>query len=133
MGRIYDDIYEAFLDYHPDLQRKVIDWYPVGKYEILVKLSDGSQVIFDEALRCSRITKLDHWMSETEWAKEFSARLQNKFVESGLTLDELSIKSNISRRTLSRYLYGLTYPSHYNVLRLSKALGCSIHELSYFN
>lgn len=117
----------------------VVDWYPSGYAEITVTMSDGLMYVFNTIGSC--ITPVqnkqdidDHYneisTNEDTWRKNFSKRLVIKMRRQGISQDRLSQRSGISIVTLSRYMNGLATPSGFNLQRLSRALGCSVTELT---
>ena len=69
-------------------------------------------------------------MTEQEWRKEFARRLrriahQNK----DYNQKELAEASGISEVTISRYYNGLRSPSSDNLVRIARALDCTIDDL----
>lgn len=126
MIKKYDFIYESFQTHYPAFAKEAIEWSPFSKYEILVELSDGKKMIYNDPFRTIR--RLNHSTHDDErmHTKEFSLRLKVIIREAGMTLEELENKSGITRRTLQKYLNASSKPSFYNATRLADALGCTV-------
>lgn len=133
MNKTYENIYESFETYFPSIAEKVVDWYPIGKYEIRIELLGVDDIIYNPSLRSYRKYRPIAITNEVLWTKEFSLRFKSRFEESGLTRKELSNKSGLSQNIIRNYLNGSSQPTLHNVIRLADALGCSLNELSYFD
>lgn len=69
-------------------------------------------------------------MTEQEWREEFGKRITRlKYRAGKMNQKELAEASGISEDAISRYKNGTRTPSGYNLVRLAKALNCSLDEL----
>ena len=69
-------------------------------------------------------------MTEQEWRKEFARRLLKiKHNNKGYDQKELAEASGISESTISHYMKGTRTPKAENLVRLAKALDCTVDEL----
>ena len=71
-------------------------------------------------------------ISEEDWIKDFSMTLKNKVSMSGLTQQDLSNATGISKVSISKYMAGKSVPSHYNMLKIARALNCSVYEFTHY-
>lgn len=138
--RNFEENYEAMcLSNKRDVTATVVDWYPSGYSEITITMSDGMMYVYN--LIGSSITPIRNKRGieghcdeisrdEGAWRKNFSKRLVIKMKKRGVNQERLSNLTGISTVTLSKYMNGLASPSGYNLERLSRALGCSINELT---
>ena len=121
------------------VQATIVDWYPSGYSELTITMSDGMMYVYN--LIGNSITPIRNKddvedsrdeisRDEGAWRKNFSKRLVIKMKKKGISQDRLSRLSGISTVTLSKYMNGLASPSGYNLERLSRALGCSVSELT---
>ena len=93
---IWGPVFKAFEERYPHVSSIIVDWYPCGQNEIIVKTNKGDKVIFNyigETIRIlergtDTIDKDD--ITEEQWRKEFSARLCNKMAAAGIPRWELS-------------------------------------------
>ena len=121
------------------MRATIVDWYPSGYSELTITMSDGMMYVYN--LIGNSITPIRNKdgvedsrdeisRDEGAWRKNFSKRLVIKMKKKGISQDRLSRLSGISTVTLSKYMNGLASPSGYNLERLSRALGCSVSELT---
>lgn len=69
-------------------------------------------------------------MTEQKWREEFGKRLLRLKYQAGkMSGRKLAEVSGISDDAISRYINGTRTPSAYNLVRLAKALNCSLDEL----
>lgn len=138
--RNFEEHYEAMcIENHRAVIEKVIDWYPSGYCEITVTMSDGMMYVFNLIGSCITPVQNQHGdddrydeiaRNEGAWRKNFSKRLLVKMRRKGISQEHLSELSGISTVTISKYVNGLASPSGYNLERLSRALQCSVSELT---
>ena len=131
----WQSIFDEFVFMYPGLGSEVVDWYPSGKMQITMKLDDGAKLAYDyinKTFRFINSERADGVLSEEEWLREFSKNLSKKIDNSGLTQEEVSARTDISRTTLSKYINGKSAPTMLNVRKLAGALDCTISELTDF-
>ena len=111
----------------------MVDWYGNGDYEIVVILDDGSKLIYSHSTGTIRFLKNERVdISEEDWIKDFSMTLKHKISMSGLTRQDISDITGISKVSISNYMNGKSMPSHYNMLKIAKALNCSVYEFTHY-
>lgn len=129
----YEPILRDALFRFPFLSDKMIDWYPHGKFEVTIKDEDGKLYIYNSVTHTMRNVppreKIGEYENEEEWREEFRSNLRRKLAITNLTQEQLSEVTGISKTTISNYMQGRATPSGYNILKMAKALGCSIKEL----
>lgn len=129
----YDSILESFKNDYIRWYNRMIDWYGNGDYEIVVILDDGSKLIYSQSTGTMRFLKNERVdISEEDWLKDFSMTLKHKVSMSGLTRQDLSDITGISKVSISNYMNGKSMPSHYNMLKIAKALNCSVYEFTHY-
>lgn len=116
---------------------QIFDWYPCSQTEIIVVLDDGTKIRYDAIFKTSRCVYRPGQdestpRNEGEWRKEFSTRLRKKLYLSGMNSTSLSVQTNISTVTVSKYISGRASPSAYNLAKIARVLRCSISELAEF-
>lgn len=126
-------LFEEFKARYAFLAKKAVSYRKTGRFELTAELNDGSRVIYNDADKtfgtvrsADQITNLN----ATDWRDEFSRRLRRLVTQSMMTEDELSELTGISRVSLSQYLNGRSAPNPYNLLRLARALECSVGYLA---
>lgn len=134
MKNKYFMILEEFEKYYPMLAEDAVDWYPSGRDEITVKLKNGSRVYYDHDQKAFGYvrTNIDSNYEEENWKKEFGRRLNKLMRSKGLIQSELAGLSEMSVISISNYIRGVSTPSGYNIIKLARALGCSVSELIDF-
>lgn len=136
MNEQWNSVIEDFERNNPELADEVVDWYPIGQMEIAVKLRDGTRLTYEFIGNVTRPyykPEKHVVVDEAIWRKEFSERLTKKMRYTGINQERLSSETGISSVTLSKYMNGKATPSGYNLDRLSRALKCSIYELTYID
>lgn len=125
-------VYEDFLTWHGDYRGKVIDYYPNGRNELVLRLIDGTAIKFDwttNRIRPVRPSDFEERNTDEAWKKGFSERLFRRMRKTLITQDELSRRTGISQVTISNYVKAKVMPSAANITRLAYALNCSVLEL----
>ena len=132
-NNMWEDVLAGLEFSYPELYERVVDWYPSGCMEITVKLDDGRKkayVLMDDLLVDIFDPKEQTYeVDEDEWRMNFARRLKNRMHRFGISQDELSERTGISKVTLSKYQNGRALPSGANIERLARALHCSYNEL----
>ena len=127
-----DRIINSFEMYYPFLAKDAVDYKLDGKHGLIVKLNDGTYVMYHYEEQYIRTLPNDtNNMTENECKKEFGIRLRKLMILRGITQCELSEKTGIQQYLISNYITGKTSPSFYNVDKIAKALGCSTEEFRY--
>lgn len=126
-------MYNEFLMYYPFLERHVRDWSQINNFEIEVVLDDGKRIIYNTLEKGMRyvkdIPKDLTAIEDKEVRYAFAKQLHSKMLMKGYTQKTLSNETGISQVTISNYTHCRATPSLTNMLKLSKALNCSIGEL----
>ena len=129
----YDSILESFKNDYIRWYNRMVDWYGNGDYEIVVILDDGSKLVYSQSTGTMRFLKNERVdISEEDWIKDFSMTLKHKVSMSGLTLQDISDITGISKVSISKYMNGKSIPSHYNMLKIARALNCSVYEFTHY-
>ena len=114
--------------YYPDIPEQIQSWYTSGDWEITLKLKDGTKWIFDGRDNLlHKIRRED--ISQEEYIREFSIRLNRKMRDAGMGTEELAERLGVARGTVSRWLNGRTIPGGYILMRIAQELQCSTNEL----
>lgn len=131
-SEFYQKIFDEFKTMVPWVMRDIADWYPSGQMEITIKLKDGSRMIYDYVDKKWQMISsyaCDYWITEKEWRYEFARKLKRRLNIKGMNQTDLSKLTGITQAQLSRYLSGEASPRGYNVLKIARALECSVSEL----
>lgn len=124
--------FNNFKMHFPVTAKLTESYRKTGLFELTVKLTDGSAVLYDDILHAiRRLPKDANKLSETEFRREFAFRLGNIMKHKCINQMDLSEKTGISQTTISGYLNGKGTPSFYNVDKIAKALKCSTDEFRY--
>ena len=68
---------------------------------------------------------------DQELKRYFKNRLIQLMKRNNIGQEELAIQTNTSRRMISRYINGYCMPSFITIIKIAKALGCSVEDF-YF-
>ena len=124
-------VFNDFIVRHPNIADQVIDWYPSGQMQIMVRLDDGSRKLYDWLTdRIYNIYPVEDDLSEDQWRGNFALKLRQKLNYHGMTQEELSAKTGISNVTISKYIKGKAMPNAHNLEKISKALKSSMNEFA---
>jgi len=130
-----DDRRELLIEHmaneFPFLVREMVECYTDGYDELVVTLSDGGIVSYDDFYKTFRRLPSDYNMNEDECKMEFGIRLRKTMALKGLNQTMLSERTGIPQPLLSNYITGRTNPSFYAVDKIAKALGCSVDEFRH--
>ena len=127
-----DRFFNNFKLYFPIASELATSFKQTGLFDLTIKLSDGTSVIYDDMEHSIRNLPRDSKsMSEKECRREFGLRLRKIMYLKNVSQLELSERTGISNVTISNYLNFKATPSFYNADRIVKALGCSMEDLRY--
>lgn len=126
-------IYYEFCRSYPDLDAEIIDWYPSAQNEIVIKLKGDIRYGYDIYGNLYTIYDVNenNDISDDEWKKIFSKKLNEKLYIMHITQEELAYKTGISQVMISRYINGKAIPSCTNLMRIARALKSSVSEFIY--
>ena len=132
--RIWQPVLNSFKMHYPEMYEQMIDWHPSARLQIAVKLNTGRYITYDLVDDIIRINydpyAVNDELNEDLWRDNFAKRLNNLMRTGGITQSRLSDITGISMVTLSKYMNGKAIPSGYNIYRISRALKCSVAELT---
>lgn len=127
-----DRFFNNFKLYFPSASKLVTDYKRTGLFDLTIKLSDGTSVMYDDMEHSIRNLPRDsNAMSERECRREFGLRLRKIMYFKNITQSDLSERTGLSQPMISNYINGRTTPSFYNADKIAKALGCSTEDLRY--
>lgn len=116
----------------PSLANQTVGYIELNDFELLIKLEDGSKIIYDDFNKSYRNVPDDsHNMTEQECKREFGIRLRKILERKGMSQFELSERTGITPSDICNYVNGKTSPTFYRVDKIAKALGCSVDEFRY--
>ena len=134
--KMYDCIFEDFKHDYPTFASDIVDWYPCGQMEIVVKQSNGNKGIYNMINHTYGIiydknsNSDSNFLDEDEWINKFKDKLNKKMRMFGMNQDELSELTGISRVSINKYINGKAIPNTYNLDKIAWALRCSTSELT---
>ena len=125
-------LYENLSDYFPFVARDAIEYKEIGPFELMIRLNDGSVVMYDDSLRSIRnLPSRSDELTEEQCRREFGIRLHKLLKRKNITQNELSERTGISINCISKYITGRRTPSFYSVDKIAKALDCSADIFRY--
>lgn len=122
----WDDVIEDIMRLYPAIARDVCLWYPIGLYEVHLKLTDGTRYLYD--IRTRQIVYIYSedigpvLMPEEEWREIFSERLRRFMTEIGMSRSKLARIVEVTPMMMYKYMYGKATPSLYKATRIARAL-----------
>ena len=116
----------------PHIAKKVVAYSDRGWGELLIKLEDGTSILYDDIDNTIRRlpTNPDN-LTKRECSREFGLRLSRMMERRDITQCELSELTGIPQSSISHYVNGSKLPSFYNLDKIAKALNCSMDEFRY--
>lgn len=133
---IYDRMFDEFCIRNVRTIEEIDSWYPCGQFEIKILMSDGNKLIYNNLDKTVRnVTghdEDDYIFDEDTCRKEFRYKLQEAMAVKGVNQKELSLRSGVSRLSISNILNGKQTPSIYLAYKLANSLGYSLHEFIHF-
>lgn len=130
-------IIERFEILFPTYCGRITGCKYIGDGETIFYMLDGSKVIFDKleetALYIAPRDSGSTCLSEYEWRKEFSRKLQRKLELKHISQKQLASLIGISYSSLRKYVRGESTANAYILNKMSEVLKCSDSELIYFN
>lgn len=131
-GEFQVSIYERFKLHFPRIEAKVISHYMRGNFEVVVELEDGRMFSYYDLDRTlHRLPRVGEQWSDADYRIEFGRLLYQIMRVRGITEETLSKKTGISQHSISKYITGSVSPGFHNVVKIVKALGCSMDDLMY--
>lgn len=137
-NEMLEKIIKSYETWYPTFFEHSVGFSMTGIHSVLIDLKDGSKIEYNSYDNTIRdITHLynrekDVGLDEEVWRKEFGHQLRRAIVDRGITQDQLSEMTGVSRQMLSRYIHGTSTPSGYIISRLSEVLDCDVHKLTRF-
>ena len=130
----WEPVCRDFCERYPDYVDDIVDWYPSGQMEIVIKTNDGRKYIydcFDQQKYGTLIPIESSDNNEEEWRNIFSKNLIRKIYRCGMTQDMLAYEIGVTPVMINRYVKGRATPSAYMLKRIADTLRCSFTELVY--
>lgn len=107
---------------------KTTDWKPSGYLSIVVFTDDGPYEYCDLDNSIRKLTPNDDNVGDDVRMREYGFNLRDRMSDAGVSQDQLSETTGISRQMLSRYMNGKSSPTFVNAVRISKVLKCSLED-----
>lgn len=122
---------EDFERRFPWLYRYLEEWENRSNDEVLITLSDGRYIIYNEDHFPYEIKFFASPMSlkEEEWRKDFGRRLDKIIKQSPLHKYEVAARIDVTPAMLSRYTAGEVTPSAFILNKLAYILDCPMEEI----
>lgn len=132
--------YERYQEYYEDFLRRtryedsdVRDWEKGSTNELLVYLNNGDVISYNcTGHKCTYVVDKMHGEEELDYDEILIRRLRCVMEAKLMTQKQLSEKTGIALVTISKYINGHVRPTHYNMMKIAEALGCSIETLSCY-
>lgn len=129
----YTYIFEEYERYYGTDRVDIVGWEPSGKSEIVVYYADGVRVRYDsmsKSVYSVHPRKTDNRFVDDEiYIQRFSWKLRAVMNGCGLSREEISERTGISKSALSSYATGRKVPGALNIYKLANVLNCSVEDL----
>lgn len=129
----YDYIFKDYLAFYGSDDAEIIDWEPRGRNDIVVYYINGSKAFYDHisgvVYNVHKRTDDREFIDDDIFNKRFQWKLNTAFNASGLSRDDISQRTGISKAALSTYFNGRRIPGGNNLRKLAKVLKCPVQEL----
>lgn len=118
---------------YPHLCKNITEYRQGEPFELIAKLNDGKVLSYYAPDDLIRYLPSDSDIDDEEKCKqEFGIRLQHAMHKAGLLQYELAEATGIPQSRLSTYINGKMLPSFMNLMKIAKALGCSMDDFQIF-
>lgn len=117
--------------YFPSLCEEAVDIYENNPFELVLIMADGTRHSYYSLDKSMRKLPKGPELTEEEYRKEFGIRLSDILYRRGISQDELSKMTDISRASINHYVNGLATPSYSNASRIARALHMSLDDFTY--
>lgn len=127
MKQIFKDAHFHF----PSLCEEAVDIYENNPFELVFIMADGTRHSYYSLDKSIRKLPKGPELTEEEYRKEFGIRLSDILYRRGISQDELSKMTDISRASINHYVNGVATPSYSNASRIARALHMSLDDFTY--
>lgn len=128
MERLVERFHQNFSAFSDE----IVEYQKLNAFDLLVTLEDGRQILYDDFENTVRILRTDEDLTESRCRRIFGEKLRKLLFRKGLSQNELAEIIGVSQPQLSNYISGKTTPGFYIVLKIAKALNCSVEEFTYY-
>ena len=135
MGKIKVDEYliKEFEMHYPHICKNIIEYQQGDPFELIAKLNDGKVLSYYAPDDLIRYLPSDSDIDDEEKCKqEFGIRLQHAIHKAGLLQYELAEAIGMPQSQLSNYINGKKLPGFMSLMKITKALGCSMDDFQIF-
>lgn len=126
-----DFLLEMFKRNNEIYRNRIVDYRFLNDNEILVRLDDGTQILYDYILNGKRYIKYKGKLTDEENKKEFRFRLRAMILHSGISQKDFAERIGITEVSLSRYLNGQRIPTFVILKKMANVLHCKVDDF-YF-
>lgn len=126
-------VIKEFETHHPQFKYKVTEYQEGEPFELIIKLDDGtvwSYYVLDKTIR--RLPSDSDIDDDNKCKREFGILLHHMMCRKGFLQNDLSEATGIPQSQLSNYINGKSLPNIINLIRIAKALNCSMDDFQIF-
>lgn len=126
-------IIKEFEMHHPQFKYKVTEYQEGEPFELIIKLDDGtvwSYYVLDKTIR--RLPSDLDINDDNKCKREFGILLHHMMCRKGFLQNDLSEATGIPQSQLSNYINGKSLPNIINLIKITKALNCSMDDFQIF-
>jgi DNA-binding XRE family transcriptional regulator len=123
-------LYEQVLGMRPCIKESDISFiHAMNSDELLIVYKDGKRYIYEPFMNRERKDSTNGDMTEEEFKKEFSFRLQLAMERKGISQEELAVSIGTTQQVVSLYINGKRIPNSIKIARMARVLKCPIDYL----
>ena len=135
--RVSEQLLDNFKQFYPMIFNEAIDFYSNGKLRVVAVMRDGSRYEYDELYSSIRkLHEIDEYgyedLNDNLWKNQFGINLRRMLSFRGISQEELSELTGISKVSISQYTTGNALPSALKIRNIARALHCRPDDLIGF-
>lgn len=113
------------------LEENIIEHYMLNEWELVIRLRNGDRFVYDSFCNIVRFDSYGDKLTDEEELKEFKRNLKKMLDRRFMTQEDLANKIGVDRVTVNRYLNGKRIPDAIVLVKIAKALDCSVIDFYY--
>ena len=129
----YDYIFRDYMEFYGSPNDEIVDWQPGGRHDIVVYYADGTKAFYDHmsgvVYNVHKRADSKEFIDDDIYIRRFVWKLNTALNASGLSREEISQRTGISKAALSGYFTGRHMPGAIQIRKLAKVLKCPVQDL----
>ena len=113
------------------LEDNIIEHYEINQWELFIRLRNNDQFVYDGFYNVITFNSYGDELTDEQELKELRKNLKKMLDRRFMTQEELANEVGVDRKTINRYLNGDRIPDAIVLVKIAKALKCSVMDLYY--